>query len=71
MLGEARRIATYCITTPWPSRGPCGGDGWENGTCIAVEEAKEEAEEAGRRRPRHYVDLAVDWRMGSDGAGVK
>ncbi|KFZ19994.1 hypothetical protein V501_00354 [Pseudogymnoascus sp. VKM F-4519 (FW-2642)] len=47
------------------------GDDWENATVEEAEEAIEEAEEAGRRRPRHYVDLAADWRIGSDGAGVK
>jgi hypothetical protein len=36
------------------------GDEWNKN---AVEAAKEQAEEAGRRRPTRYVDLAVGWRM--------
>lgn len=58
---RARQIATYCITTQRPSRGPCGRDGWEDAT---VEEAKEEAGEGSRRRPSRHVDLAVGWANG-------
>ena len=51
MLGEARRIATYCITTAAAITGSMRGGKREE---YHVEEAKEEAEEAGRRlRPRY------------------